>query len=144
MVQMARGQNKKSIAFRFGVDTITRLRARAQESGAPQTSLAERYIGEGLRLDEHPLLYFRDGAAGRRPAVLGTRLDVADIITTLRQNENSVEETAEYLDIPIQQVDAALRYYADYRDEVEALIDQANAIAERERERWQRQQEALA
>jgi hypothetical protein len=28
-------------------------------------------------MDEHPLIYFRDGASGRRPALLGTRLDVA-------------------------------------------------------------------
>jgi hypothetical protein len=31
-------------------------------------------------MDEHPAIYFRDGADGRRPALLGTRLDVADVI----------------------------------------------------------------
>ena len=62
--------------------------------GQPQTALAERYLEEGLRMDEHPLIYFRDGANGRRPALLGTRLDVADVIETLRQNDRSVERTA--------------------------------------------------
>src|SRR6202453_4642760 len=92
---------KQSVAFRFDPITVARLKQRAQETHAPQTALAERYIEEGLRHDEHPLNYFRDGASGRRPALLGTRLDVADVITTIRQNDNSVEETASYLEIPL-------------------------------------------
>jgi uncharacterized protein (DUF433 family) len=135
---------KQSVAFRFDPITVARLKQRAQETHAPQTALAERYIEEGLRHDEHPLIYFRDGAAGRRPALLGTRLDVAQVITTIRQNQNSLEETSDYLEIPLEQVDACLRYYADYKDEIDAWIDQARTIAERERERWQRRQQALA
>ncbi|MGO9249622.1 MAG: hypothetical protein ACLP7W_13720 [Solirubrobacteraceae bacterium] len=141
---MAAPATKQSVAFRFDPITVARLKQRAQETHAPQTTLAERYIEEGLRHDEHPLIYFRDGAAGRRPALLGTRLDVAQVITTIRQNQNSLKETSDYLEIPLEQVDACLRYYADYKDEIDAWIDQARTIAERERERWQRRQQALA
>jgi uncharacterized protein (DUF433 family) len=105
--------------------------------------LAQRYIEEGIRRDEHPLIYFREGAAGRRPALLGSRLDVAEVVTTIRQNGGSVEEASDYLEAPVEQVEAAARYYADYRDEVDALIDRSQAAAERERERARRQQEAL-
>ena len=89
--------NKQSVAFRFNPITVARLKQRAQETHAPQTALAERYIEEGLRHDEHPLIYFRDGAMGRRPALFGTRLDVAQVVTTVRQNGNSVVEAADYL-----------------------------------------------
>jgi uncharacterized protein (DUF433 family) len=135
---------KQSVAFRFDRAMVARLKQRAQETHAPQTALAERYIREGLRHDEHPLIYFRDGAAGRRPALLGTRLDVADVLTTIRQNDNSVEAAAEYLEIPVEHVDACLRYYADYKEEIDTWIERSRAIAERERERWQRRQQALA
>jgi uncharacterized protein (DUF433 family) len=141
---MATPPTKQSVAFRFDRITVTRLKQRAQETHAPQTALAERYIEEGLRHDEHPLVYFRDGEAGRRPALLGTRLDVASVISTIRQNDNSVEEAAEYLEIPLEHVDACLRYYADYKDEIDAWSERAQAIAERERERWERRQQALA
>lgn len=141
---MARGESKQGVSFRFNPRTVERLRRRSHEVGAPQAALAERYIDEGMRIDEHPGIYFRDGGSGRRPAVLGTRLDVAQIIETLRQNENSIAETAEYLDISPAQVEAALRYYAAYRDEVDEWIEQSRAIAERERELWRRQQDALA
>jgi uncharacterized protein (DUF433 family) len=141
---MATQTSKQGVAFRFNSITVAHLKQRARETHTPQTTLAERYIAEGLRHDEHPLIYFRDGEAGRRPALLGTRLDVADVITTIRQNDNSVEEAADYLEIPAAHVDACLRYYADYKDEIDAWVERANAIAERERERWERRQQALA
>jgi hypothetical protein len=95
---MAHPATKQSVAFRFSPITVARLKQRAHETNAAQTALAERYIEEGLRRDEHPLVYFRDGEAGRRPALLGTRLDVADVIATIRQNGDSVEEAADYLE----------------------------------------------
>jgi uncharacterized protein (DUF433 family) len=141
---VARGERKRGASFRFNPRTLERLKQRAREVGARQGTLAERYIEEGMRTDEHPGIHFRDGGSGRRPAVVGTRLDVSQIIETLRQNANSIGETADYLDISAAQVDAAVRYYADYKDEIDEWIEQSRAIAERERERWRRQQDALA
>jgi uncharacterized protein (DUF433 family) len=144
---MARGQSKQkrqSISFRFDPITVKRLKDHAAEANAGQTALAERYIEEGIRSDEHPLIYFREGAAGRRPALLGSRLDVAEAITTIRQNQGSVEEAASYLEIPVEQLEAAARYYGEYTEEVDALIERSRAAAERERGRWARGQEALA
>lgn len=141
---MGRGQSKKSVAFRFDPGVVAQLRRRADQTRDPQTALAERYISEGLRHDEHPLIYFREGESGRRPALLGSRLDVADVITTLRQNDNSVEETADYLEVAAEQVEAAVRYYVDYQDEVDEWIERARAVAEQERDAWRRRQEALA
>lgn len=141
---MPRTPTKQSVSFRFDPTTVKRLKVHAAEAGAGQTALAERYIEEGIRRDEHPLVYFREGAAGRRPALLGSRLDVADAITTIRQNDGSVAGAAEYLEVPVEQLEAAVRYYADYKDEVDALIERGRLAAERERERWRRQQEALA
>lgn len=140
---MARTQTKRGISFRFDPITVERLKDRATETGAGQTALAQRYIEEGIRRDEHPLVYFREGAAGRRPALLGSRLDVADVVTTIRQNGGSVAGAAEYLEVPIEQIEAAARYYAEYKDEVDELIERAEFAAERERERARRQQEAL-
>jgi uncharacterized protein (DUF433 family) len=141
---MARAQNKQSVSFRFDPITVKRLKDHAVEAGAGQTALAERYIEEGIRCDEHPLIHFREGAAGRRPALLGSRLDVADAITTIRQNKGSIEEAASYLEIPVEQLEAAARYYGEYTEEIDEAIERSRAAAERERERWRRGQEALA
>ena len=141
---MAHAPTKQSVAFRFDPITVRRLKQRARETHAAQTALAERYIEEGLRRDEHPFISFRDGEAGRRPALPGTRLDVAEVIETIRQNQNSVEEAADYLEMPSEHVEACLRYYADYKDEIDAWIERSHAIAQRERERAERRRQALA
>ena len=138
------GSRKKPLSFRVRAATIERLEQRAREAGETQTALVERYIEEGLRIDSHPLIYFREGTAGRRPALAGTRLDVAQIVDTMRENANSVTAAADYLEVPAERVQACLRYYADYQDEIDDWIARTRAISEREEANWRRQQEILA
>ena len=140
---MARETAKQAVSFRFDPKTVRHLKRRAEEIGAPQATLAERYVEEGLRMDEHPLIYFREGAAGRRPALIGTRLDVATVVETLREHDSSIEDTADYLDLPVGQVEEVLRYYIAYKGEVDEWLRRARREAERERTLWQRRQEAL-
>jgi len=131
-------------SFRFPDSLLSSLQTRARERGESANSLAERYLVEGLRREDHPLIGFRDGAAGRRAALVGTRLDVSQVMDTLRESANSVDATAEYLDLPEQYVRAAVRYYADFRDEVDEWRERMRAIAEREEEAWRREQAVLA
>jgi uncharacterized protein (DUF433 family) len=131
-------------SFRLSDSLLASLQERARERGESANAVAERYLEEGLRRDDHPLITFREGAAGRRAALAGTRLDVAQVIDTLRNSENSVDATAEYLEIPEQYVRAAVRYYADFRAEVDQWRDRILAIAEREEDAWRREQSVLA
>jgi uncharacterized protein (DUF433 family) len=141
---MADHAAKQPLAFRIPPRTLAHLKRRAREAGQSQTALAGRYLEEGLRMDEHPLIYFRDGASGRRPALLGTRLDVADVLETVWQNDRSVERAAAYLEVPADRIEACLRYYADYGDEIDEWIDRARAVAEREEARWHRRGQTLS
>lgn len=135
---------RRPLAFRLAAATVERLRRRALEARQTQTALVERYVEEGLRTDAHPSVVFREGASGRRPALAGTRLDVWQVIETVRQNGNSVEEAAAYLGLPVEKVRAGVRYYADYPEEIDEWTARAQAIAEREEANWRRQQELLA
>ena len=131
-------------SFRLTDSVLATLEERARESGESANALAERYLEEGLRREDHPLITYRDGAAGRRPALIGTRLDVAQVIDTLRESDNAIEATGEYLVIPPQLVRAAVRYYAEFSDEVDEWRKKTRAIAEREEEAWRREQAVLA
>ena len=131
-------------SFRFPNTLLASLQRRAQERGESANALAERYVEEGLRCDQHPLIVFREGAAGRRAALAGTRLDVAQVIDTLRESDNSVDATAEYLGIPEQHVRAAVRYYAEFREEIDEWRERVREVAEREEEAWRREQAILA
>jgi uncharacterized protein (DUF433 family) len=125
-------------SFRLPTATLERLDARARERGQSANALAARLIEEGLRTEEHPLIYFRDGAAGRRPAMLGTRLDVWQVVDTLRAHNGSVGETAEYLDQPEVKIRAAIDYYGAFHDEVDAFAARAVEAARREEEAMRR------
>jgi uncharacterized protein (DUF433 family) len=62
--------------------------------------------------------------------VVGTRLDVADVIETVRASDNSIAEAAEYLDLPPAKVQAAVRYCAEFGDEVDAWLERRRESAE--------------
>src|SRR5437588_12514838 len=61
----------RTLTFRAADETLARLEKRARQVRVAKTVLAERYVAEGLAMDAFPGIVFRDGPAGRRPAVIG-------------------------------------------------------------------------
>jgi hypothetical protein len=132
-------------SFRWPDAMLQSLDERAEETGESRNALAQRLVEEGLRAERHPLIRFRRGEGGPREAALvGSRIYVWQAIATLRGSDNSVSDAAEYLGVPGQLIQAAIDYYADFRDEVDAAERAAAEIAERERSRWERAQQVLA
>lgn len=95
-------------------------------------------------MDEHPGVHFVDGALGRRPAVLGTGLDVWEVIETVLANDRSAEAAADYLEIEPRLVQVAVGYYGSNRDEIDSWIERVHEIAEEEEGKWRRAREALS
>ena len=73
-------------------------------------------------MDEHPQVRFLDGPAGRRPALVGTGLDVWEAIVVVRENDGDFAAAAEYLALAPGLVQAAMTYYGAYRDEIDEWI----------------------
>lgn len=94
-------------------------------------------------MDEFPGIYFVDGALGRRPALLGTGLDVWEVVETVRNHDGSVAEAAAYLGIDPAIVERAVRYYGAHREEVDAWIARMHEIADEEERKWLDGQKAL-
>lgn len=90
----------------------------------PSRTLAQRYVEEGLRRDEHPQIWFVDGPAGRRATLLGSGPDVWEVIATVRDNEGDLPATADYLQIPLGNVEAAVAYYGAFKQEIDRAIAQ--------------------
>jgi hypothetical protein len=88
---MVAGPRSRTVSrsFRLENGLVENLQRRARARGESANALAGRSIDEGLRQEEHPLITFRDGAAGRRAAIAGTRLDVWQVIDTLRASSSS-------------------------------------------------------
>jgi uncharacterized protein (DUF433 family) len=116
----------------------------AAEHGESSNALAQRLLDESLRLERHPLLRFRaGGSAIRRPALAGSRLDVWQVIATLKAHAGDVDATAEYFAITPAQVRACVAYYADFQTEIDSYVAAETQVAVRERERAERELRAL-
>jgi hypothetical protein len=111
------------VSVRLSDATIQRLGARARRAHLPPRTLAQRYVEEGLRMDEHPLVRFAEGPAGRRARLLGTGKDVWEVVATVRDNDGDLGEAARYLEMPLGLVQAAVAYYGAYPDEIDQWID---------------------
>ena len=110
------------LSVRLNDATLTRLGARARRAHLPPRTLAQRYVEEGLRMDEHPLVRFADGPAGRRARLTGTGKDVWEVIATVRDNGGDAAVAARYLEVPLGLVQAAVSYYGAYPAEIDEWI----------------------
>ena len=111
------------LSVRLNDATLARLDRHAHRVHLAPRTLAQRYIEEGLRMDEHPLIRFAEGPAGRRARLAGTGKDVWEVIATVRDNGGDATETARYLEISLGLVQAAITYYGAYQNEIDQWID---------------------
>jgi uncharacterized protein (DUF433 family) len=145
MGHMATEEPTVQRSFRLSRRTLDLLDAMANATGRSRNSLAERLLGEAIRTETHPLIRFQPGALGRRRAlVVGTRLYVYQVISTLRGNDGDIEQTAEDFGVEPQLIKAAVAYYADFAGEIDEDAAVAARLEDEERSRWERQQRAIA
>ena len=111
------------LSVRLNDATISRLGARARRVHLPPRTLAQRYVEEGLRMDEQPLIRFADGPSGRRARLLGTGKDAWEVIAVVRDNGGDAPESARYLEISLGMVQAAIAYYGAYTAEIDQQIE---------------------
>jgi hypothetical protein len=116
------------------------------------SSATSRLVDEALRAREHPLITFKDGPAGRRARVVGGP-DVWEILGVVRsvraaEPELTGDETltvvTETSGVPMPFLRAALAYWGDYPDEVNAFLDRARTEAVQAQAAWERQQDLLS
>jgi len=108
------GYMSQPLSVRLTDASLTRLGNRAKRVHLPPRTLAQRYVEEGSKMDEHPLIRFSDGPAGRRARLVGTGKDIWEIIAVVRDNDGDAAEAARYLEIPLGLVQAAVSYYGAY------------------------------
>ena len=143
---MSRQMPQKPFSIRMSPQTLARLDAGARRRAEAKSRTAERLIDEGLRMEDHPGIVFRDGPAGRRVGLAGGP-DVWEIVKTFKEvglaGERAIVATAEWGNLAQAQVNIALRYYGDFREEVDEWIAHSREEAERRHAAWVRAQAAL-
>ena len=134
---------KQHFTLRLNPDTVRRLIRQAERSGQLKTGLAEQYLEEGVRMAEHPGIVFRSGPSGRRAGLAGHRLDVWEVIETVKHGDGNAEASAAYLGLSPHLIAVALDYYADYQDEIDEWIERNAIEAEEAEVSWRRRNSTL-
>jgi hypothetical protein len=135
------------VSIRFSDEPVhQRLRDSAHRRQVGISTLAERLIDEGLRMEAHPSIVFRDGPTGRRPALAGGP-EVADVIGAIVGGDVPVDQrrsrAAELLAVTEGQVDAALAYYGEFTGEIDAQLAARTRLADEAERAWRRQRQLL-
>ena len=132
------------ISFRIDKETLKQLQAHTRQTGQSMSNTMRILLEEGIRMENHPGIVFRSGPAGRRPA-LAVGPDIWEIARLFQnideRGEALVMRVAEEMDLAPDQVRIALRYYSEYKAEIDAWIQRLDEFAEREQAAWLREQE---
>lgn len=140
-------------SIRFDERVNARLSAYvARHPGSSGSSVANRFVDEALRMDEHPGVVFRGGRTGRRAVLIGGP-DVREVIRAVKSARAAepdldaaavVELVAANSGVPARLVDIAIGYWAAYPDEIDAWIADVEALEAETMAAWERQQTLLA
>ncbi|HVA19691.1 MAG TPA: hypothetical protein VMU55_05925 [Solirubrobacteraceae bacterium] len=137
----------RQFSARLNASVVDRLEWRGTRTGLNKSRLAERYIDEGLRMEDHPGVVFRDGPAGRRAALAGGP-DIWEVIAVVRASgldgEDALSAAAQWGNLSLAQVRTAVRYYAEYPQEIDERVTRNVQEADAAEQQWRREQHALA
>jgi hypothetical protein len=116
------------VSTRYPGETLERLDRRAQAEGNSRSTLIQRYVTEGIEMDEYPGVVFRSGPAGRRPGLVAGP-DIWEVVSVHRSFDD-VERTASWLDQQTSTIETALRYYDAHKAEIDEWIKRNEEAAE--------------
>lgn len=122
------------VSLRLKETEATYLARQARRMQRTRGETAALLLAEKLREEEFPLIEFRPALAGREAFVRGTRIKVWQVALHARglKRAASPEHVARALAMPVEKVRAALDYYAAYREEVDAILEDVDATTEQE------------
>jgi uncharacterized protein (DUF433 family) len=106
------------------------LKRQAARSRRPMNALAEDWLKQRLDLEHYPELEWRQGPGGWRVGIKGAAIDVHTVVGYSSAGYGPQEIADELLPrLSLEQVRAALRYYAEYPDEIDSILAEGQAEA---------------
>ena len=115
------------ISLRLRDEQVARLSQIARRFGRKPTEQLAQLVEEGLRMVEYTSIEFRDSIVGRQAYVSGSTLAVWEVVMVARSYDFDAARTADHLQWPLARVQAALRYAADFRTEIEIALHDNDA-----------------
>lgn len=129
---------------RFPGDVDRDLAAYARRTDAKKSTIVVGAMREWLRMQAHPGIIFVATINGERRAALANGVPVWTIAQSWQQHERAdrnPEVVADALGLSVPEIETALRYWADYRDEIDELVTRHEASQDEALASWERRRE---
>ncbi len=127
---MPRTPKSKPFSIRLSRTTDRFVTAEAQRTKRSKGAIVETLTEEAARMRRFPGMGFRGEDAAREAWVIGTGLDVWEVIEML-EDYGSVERLVEETGLDARAVELARAYYASYAEEVDrAIAENRRPLAE--------------
>jgi hypothetical protein len=115
----------------------------ARRVGARKSTVVVDALREWLRMEAHPGVVFVATVTGERRAALTAGPQVWTVAEAWQQHDRDQRSSAliaETLGLTARDLDTALAYWADYRDEIDGLIDRHHDEQDSALAAWERRQ----
>jgi uncharacterized protein (DUF433 family) len=123
-------------------DAVDKLLADfARQAGAKKSSVVVGAVREWLRMQAHPGIVFVPTVSGERRAALAVGPQVWAVAEAWQQHdrgERTAAAVADAVGLSAADVETALAYWADYRDEIDELISRQHASQDEALHAWER------
>jgi hypothetical protein len=126
---------------RFPDPVDKRLADYAHRAGVKKSTVVVEALREWLRMEAHPGIVFVKTVTGERRAALAAGPQVWTIAEAWQQHpvrQRKAAAIAAILGLTERDVEAALAYWAEYRDEIDHLIDRHQADQDDALAAWER------
>jgi uncharacterized protein (DUF433 family) len=110
------------VTVRLSSDLDEWVTSEARRTRRPKGTVIEALAKEALRARQFPGIAFRGDDWERRPWIVGTGLDVWEVVRSYRDVQ-SVEEVASGGNVTVPQIRLALAYYDHFPDEIDDFIE---------------------
>jgi uncharacterized protein (DUF433 family) len=113
----------KARGIRVSEDLEQEIGRLGRERGQSWSAAAVELLSEAVRMRRAPGIVFADGPAGRRAVLVGTGLDVWEVIATWKEVGGSFKKLKKNYDwLTEPQLRAALGYYERYPEEIDERL----------------------
>lgn len=126
---------------RFPESVDRRLADYARNIGAKKSTVVVEALQEWLRMEAHPGIMFVKTVTGERRAALTAGPQVWTVAEAWQQHPSSrrtPSKVAAALGLTVRDVETALAYWAEYRDEIDELVDRHHSSQDEALAAWER------
>ena len=122
MYYVAAKPKSKPMSFRPSPGLESRIEAIARRTGRTKTSVLESLADEAERSRRYPGIAFRGSDWHRRAWVIGTSLDIWEIIRALQDFQGDADRMAKRTEVSLRHIQLARAYYREFKDEIDQAI----------------------